>query len=275
MLQRNRKNKTHKTFVALSALCLSLGLVLGGCSLFDSPSNPDTTVSSVGPSTSEISLKTTTTESLTTSVLTSSSVNLTSTETTEESRVTETTDKPLPTPEPTTPQTTLPETEESSLPSPTPVPEAPSKPVLKPAASPSPLPTPTPTPTKAPVMEVSFSITVDPYLVENPDEIKDEVARGMVTAYNGVFRSASAVPIREEDTALSLLLQICRQENIPLEVEEQFLGVYVKSINLLAEKMAGGVSGWTYEVNGYQPPLGADRYTLEPGDVLEWIYMKG
>ena len=46
-------------------------------------------------------------------------------------------------------------------------------------------------------------------------------------------------------------------------------------MNLLAEKMAGGVSGWTYEVNGYQPPLGADRYELEPGDVLEWIYIKG
>lgn len=136
-------------------------------------------------------------------------------------------------------------------------------------------PTPIPTPTPTPIPSVEFTIYVEQKLRDNPNLLNNEVARNTVVAYNGIFRSRSQVPIKEGTTALTLLETVARQEGIPFTVEQQFLGSYVSSINLLAEHMAGGISGWTFYVNGVQPIQGAGTYVLSPGDVVEWIYIVG
>lgn len=47
---------------------------------------------------------------------------------------------------------------------------------------------------------------------------------------------------------------------------------YVSSINGLAEKTNGAMSGWMYSVNGVFPNKACGKYVLSDGDVVEWVY---
>lgn len=49
-------------------------------------------------------------------------------------------------------------------------------------------------------------------------------------------------------------------------------GVYIKSIQSLAEKACGRQSGWLYSVNGKYPGYSCSKYTLKEGDVVRWRY---
>ncbi|MCQ2512052.1 MAG: DUF4430 domain-containing protein [Lachnospiraceae bacterium] len=47
---------------------------------------------------------------------------------------------------------------------------------------------------------------------------------------------------------------------------------YIKSINGLAEKQHGAMSGWLYSVNGYSPMETCGSYYLNSGDSVYWWY---
>ena len=49
-------------------------------------------------------------------------------------------------------------------------------------------------------------------------------------------------------------------------------GVYVSSINGLAEFDYGGESGWHYAVNNAEPGVGCSEYYLNDGDYVLWHY---
>lgn len=74
--------------------------------------------------------------------------------------------------------------------------------------------------------------------------------------------------IKGEATALTAL-----QSAAPGEVKMSSTAMpYVTEILGLGEKDHGAMSGWTYEVNGKAPTVGADKYILKSGDRVEWIY---
>lgn len=52
-------------------------------------------------------------------------------------------------------------------------------------------------------------------------------------------------------------------------------GVYVSSINGLAEKEHGASSGWMYAVNGKLPNMACSAYKLVDGDSIQWRYVTG
>ena len=52
-------------------------------------------------------------------------------------------------------------------------------------------------------------------------------------------------------------------------------GVYVSSINGLAEKEHGASSGWMYAVNGKLPNMACSAYRLVDGDSIRWRYVTG
>ena len=51
-------------------------------------------------------------------------------------------------------------------------------------------------------------------------------------------------------------------------------GVYVASINGLAEKQYGNNSGWMYSVNGVTPMTACSNYVLKKGDSIKWYYVQ-
>ncbi len=52
-------------------------------------------------------------------------------------------------------------------------------------------------------------------------------------------------------------------------VHQASFGPYVDQIGRFP---AEGASGWVYKVNGVSPPVGADAFVLEEGDVVLWYY---
>ena len=52
-------------------------------------------------------------------------------------------------------------------------------------------------------------------------------------------------------------------------------GMYVAAINGLAEKEHGGMSGWTYYVNGVYVNAACSSTVLSDGDAVSWVYVTG
>ena len=57
--------------------------------------------------------------------------------------------------------------------------------------------------------------------------------------------------------------------------QDSIHGVYVSSINGLAEKEHGASSGWMYAVNGKLPNMACSAYKLVDGDSVQWRYVTG
>ena len=84
---------------------------------------------------------------------------------------------------------------------------------------------------------------------------------------NGVLLDTE-VEIKEGDTARDVLDRAAAAAGIEVKGASD----YVKSIGGLREKDCGANSGWLYSVNGEFPNVGANKYKLEPGDELLWVY---
>lgn len=128
-------------------------------------------------------------------------------------------------------------------------------------------------PTAAPVLTVNYSIDISE-LVKHPDALRDPQLMGLLDESGYVF-PPTQVELQPDDSVLSVLERIAMDNNIQIDVENSYLGKYVKGIHYLYEKAAGPNSGWTYEVNGEQPQRSADKYKLQPGDVVVWKYVIG
>ncbi len=57
--------------------------------------------------------------------------------------------------------------------------------------------------------------------------------------------------------------------------QDSIHGVYVSSINGLAEKEHGASSGWMYAVNAKLPNMACSAYKLVDGDSIQWRYVTG
>ncbi len=59
---------------------------------------------------------------------------------------------------------------------------------------------------------------------------------------------------------------------ISYDAKDTSLGVYISSVNSLAEFDKGANSGWEYTVNGTKPSVGVSQYTLNSGDKIVLYY---
>lgn len=77
------------------------------------------------------------------------------------------------------------------------------------------------------------------------------------------------VIFKKGDTAYDALLKT------KLSYKKKGFGpfIYVSSINGLAEKKHGPLSGWMYAVNGKAPNVGANAYKLKAGQSVKWYYV--
>ncbi|MDR3552866.1 MAG: DUF4430 domain-containing protein [Clostridia bacterium] len=84
----------------------------------------------------------------------------------------------------------------------------------------------------------------------------------------GVMLPAAKVAFQSGDTAYSVLIRACKQHKIAVDASD-FGAVYVRGINGLE---AIDICGWIYRVNGVMPGVACNKFTLKPGDLVEWIY---
>lgn len=93
----------------------------------------------------------------------------------------------------------------------------------------------------------------------------DSSAVGGPVSGSGTFTFEEGATVY--DALCALGLSIGSQDSIH--------GVYVSSINGLAEKEHGGSSGWMYAVNGKLPNMACSAYKLVDGDSIQWRYVTG
>ena len=93
----------------------------------------------------------------------------------------------------------------------------------------------------------------------------DSSAVGGPVSGSGTFTFEEGATVY--DALCALGLSIGSQDSIH--------GVYVSSINGLAEKEHGASSGWMYAVNGKLPNMACSAYKLADGDSIQWRYMTG
>ena len=93
----------------------------------------------------------------------------------------------------------------------------------------------------------------------------DSSAVGGPVSGSGTFTFEEGATVY--DALCALGLSIGSQDSIH--------GVYVSSINGLAEKEHGASSGWMYAVNGKLPNMACSAYKLRDGDSIQWRYVTG
>ena len=106
--------------------------------------------------------------------------------------------------------------------------------------------------------------------ITNPgirDAIPDDGTILEVTTYTG----------NEGFTVYDVLVAVTAMHNpvIPIAAQKTSMGVYVASINNLAQTNVGPNSGWMYWVNGKAPNYTCGRYIVTDGDVIQWKYVLG
>ena len=94
----------------------------------------------------------------------------------------------------------------------------------------------------------------------------------MIDYGNGTLKTFER-SLSPNETMLQLLTDAAKESGIGLETKNYgSLGVLVVQIGQM--KNGDGEKYWQYWVNNIAPPLGADKYIVQPGDVIEWKFIK-
>ena len=91
------------------------------------------------------------------------------------------------------------------------------------------------------------------------------------SAVGGPVSGSGTFTFEEGATAYDALCAL----GLSIGSQDSIHGVYVSSINGLAEKEHGGSSGWMYAVNGKLPNMACSAYKLVDGDSIQWRYVTG
>ena len=86
---------------------------------------------------------------------------------------------------------------------------------------------------------------------------------------DGVLLPPTELELCKGETVYDLLVQCAQAWEISVESGS---GSYIQGIAHIREQDFGVLSGWVYLVNGQSPSVGCDRFELQPGDRVEWVY---
>ncbi|WP_052410074.1 S-layer homology domain-containing protein [Paenibacillus durus] len=107
--------------------------------------------------------------------------------------------------------------------------------------------------------------------ISAPPAVSEATISVVGDSVKGTILSRTSVTLGTGDTPYSLLLRTLGSGKVGARTSSG--GVYVYSIDGLAEFDRGGESGWKYFVNGSEPSVSADKYVLQAGDEVLWKYV--
>lgn len=91
---------------------------------------------------------------------------------------------------------------------------------------------------------------------------------------DGVILAPVEVGFQTGENVFDVLQRVCRENRIQMESKWTPLygSAYIQGIHNLYEFDVGSGSGWMYSVNDWYPNYGCSCYTVQPGDVICWVY---
>lgn len=87
-----------------------------------------------------------------------------------------------------------------------------------------------------------------------------------------VIASPINIPVENNETALSASIKGLQTERLAYQTGGSGAGIYITSIDNLAQFDNGPLSGWLYKVNNTFPGQGPAIYRVQPGDTITWVY---
>jgi uncharacterized protein DUF4430 len=90
-----------------------------------------------------------------------------------------------------------------------------------------------------------------------------------VTPFTGTLTQGEVTIELSRPTALGALETASVKGEVYYRLVPTSFGPFVAQIGRLSGEAS---SGWVYKVNGESPPVGADAFVLEEGDVVLWYY---
>ena len=93
---------------------------------------------------------------------------------------------------------------------------------------------------------------------------------------NGEIKTFKDIAIEEKTNLFDLLKKVTSENNLEFRYKDYGgdLGVLIESINNIGNNV-GSDRFWQYWVNNEYAKIGASNYKLNPGDLIEWKYIKG
>ena len=89
---------------------------------------------------------------------------------------------------------------------------------------------------------------------------------------DGVVASAKQVGINAGDTVYAVLKRYCSNNKILIAAQKTGNGMYVSSIDGIAQFDCGSQSGWIFSVGGAFAQKDCNSYKLSGGENIKWVY---
>ncbi|MEE3393028.1 MAG: DUF4430 domain-containing protein [Lachnospiraceae bacterium] len=126
---------------------------------------------------------------------------------------------------------------------------------------------------EAAAKEVNCTITITCTKISSRQDLVPEGVRKYVPD-SGVILANTSVTAESSKTVYDVLNAVCKAAGIAVDAtfSPTYNTFYVRGINHIYEKAAGGTSGWMYSVNGRAPMVGASACKVKEGDAIEWWY---
>jgi hypothetical protein len=128
-------------------------------------------------------------------------------------------------------------------------------------------------PQETPAPDPTCTISISCGTILNNMSLCDPSKAGIIPA-DGQILGSTAVPFSEGESVSDVLQRVCKENGIQIEAKwtPVYDSTYVEGISNIYEFDVGENSGWMYKVNGWFPNYGCSRYTVQNGDVIEWVY---
>ena len=126
-----------------------------------------------------------------------------------------------------------------------------------------------PEPREQQTCTISISCAV---LLEQLDRLP--AAKQVLVPEDGWLLPPTEVSFTPGETVFDVLQRETRARSIHMEFSSTPLynTAYIEGIGNLYEFDCGQLSGWMYNVNGWFPNYGCSKYTVQDGDVINWVY---
>lgn len=108
--------------------------------------------------------------------------------------------------------------------------------------------------------------------LSNMELIAEYVNPRDVIPSDGVVIKQCEVALQEGSSAFDALTAAAREQHVRVDYTGSVYGTYVRCIGYIQEFSFGELSGWLYKVNGEFPDVSAAYFTLNEGDVVEFVY---
>ncbi len=107
---------------------------------------------------------------------------------------------------------------------------------------------------------------------QKEEDSKITITLSIIGLSNDVIIGQEDFKVKKDNNAFDVLLDIGKNKGLSVESTGTGGTGYIQGIEGYREFGEGDLSGWMYSVNGTFPNIGAGTYTLEDGDVVEWLY---